>query len=156
MGTGSVEWLDLAAGELGVRVLHDVLQLRCRVFVVEQECAYLDVDGRDLEPGTRHVLALRRSPTGALGGVLAASRLLPGEGAVHIGRVVVAPEVRGSGLGRELVRRSIEACARHWPGRPLQLAAQAHLEGFYAEFGFEAVGAPYDEDGIPHVDMRRA
>ncbi|WP_235737433.1 GNAT family N-acetyltransferase [Nocardioides alcanivorans] len=141
-------WSDLAAAELSAPQLHDLLQLRNRVFVVEQECAYLDIDGLDLLPTTRHVLA------SSADGLVGCARLLVDDGFVRVGRIVVAPGARGTGVGREVVRRSLAACSAHWPGQPIRIAAQAHLERFYAEFGFAVRGEPYEEDGIPHVDMQ--
>ena len=74
-------------------------------------------------------------------------------GVVHIGRVIVSASLRGQRLGHELMTRALGACASHWPGAPVALAAQAHLVDFYVGLGFVAVSEPYDEDGIPHVDM---
>jgi ElaA protein len=127
--------------------LHDALALRSAVFVVEQACLYQDVDGRD--PAAQHLLAED-------GGLLAYARILP-PGArfdvTSIGRVVVAPRARGAGLGRRLVQEAISAIERGGHA-PIALSAQAHLERFYASFGF-VPGERYDEDGIPHVAMRR-
>lgn len=142
-------WSDLAAAELDVRRLHDVLALRSRVFVVEQASCYLDVDGLDLAPGTRHVLAE------AEGALLAYARVLPpgDDGAVHVGRVVVSPEARGLHLGRALMERALASAAAHWPGTPVRISAQAHLQRFYGGLGFTATSGEYDDAGIPHVDM---
>jgi ElaA protein len=73
-----------------------------------------------------------------------------------IGRVVTAPGVRGTGLGRVLMREALRRAGRLWPARAIRITAQAHLERFYGEFGFVRVTEPYDEDGIPHVQMLRA
>jgi ElaA protein len=131
--------------------VYDLLALRQRVFVVEQACAYLDADG--LDRAARHVLM--RDADGAL---IAYARVLdPGSRfATHaIGRVVVAPERRAQAIGHALIERTITAIeAAHGPV-PITLAAQAHLQRFYARHGFVTVSSPYDEDGIPHVDMRR-
>jgi ElaA protein len=127
--------------------LHDALALRAAVFVVEQACIFQDVDG--LDPHALHLLA----DDGALAGY---ARILPPGtrfDVTSIGRLVVAPRARGTGLGRQLVEEAIAAIERH--GRvPIALSAQAHLERFYASFGF-LPGERYDEDGIPHVEMRR-
>jgi len=127
--------------------LHDALALRAAVFVVEQACLYQDVDG--LDPAAEHLLA----ESGAL---VAYARILPPGtrfDVTSIGRVVVARQARGTGLGRRLVEEAIAAIERG--GRvPIALSAQAHLERFYASFGF-VPGERYDEDGIPHVAMRR-
>lgn len=120
--------------------------LRSEVFVVEQDCPYLDLDGRDLEPGTRHVWA-----AGESGEPVAVLRVL-GDGEVwRIGRVAVALGVRGSGVGGALVRAAVALCT----DRPVVLDAQAHLVDWYAGFGFVVAGSGFVEDGIPHVPMRR-
>lgn len=139
-------WRDVPAADLSTRLLHDVLALRNRVFVVEQACAYQDVDGLDLGEGVRHVVALDGER------LVACARVLPGP---RIGRVAVAPEARGLQLGRRLMERALAVCEERWPGAPVTVSAQAHLRGFYGSLGFEAVGEEYDEDGIPHVDMVR-
>jgi ElaA protein len=146
-----VTWSDLAAPDLDVATLYDVIALRSAVFVVEQECCYLDPDGLDLLGGTRHLIGRQRA-------IAAYARILAPEGqrgTPRIGRVVVSGEARGQQLGRRLMERALECCQEHWPGQPVGLGAQAHLAGFYRSLGFEAVGEPYDEDGIAHVQMRR-
>lgn len=144
-----LRWAEEPADSLTVRRLYDVLALRAAVFVVEQDCAYCDLDGRDLAADTRHLWA--DGPEG----LAAYARLLgPGDDrAAHIGRVVVAPGGRGTGLGHALVDRAVAACRAAWPEAGIALAAQAHLQGFYAGHGFEPRGEVYLEDGIPHVDM---
>jgi ElaA protein len=139
-------WHDRAFWALTTDELYDLLALRARVFVVEQACAYLDPDGRDRL--ARHLWAAHD------GRIHAYLRILPA-GARYaeaaIGRVVVAPEARGTGLARELMERGLAACAP----AAVRLGAQAHLERFYGSLGFSRVGEPYDEDGIPHVEMLR-
>lgn len=142
-----IAWQDLHHSELTAAQLYAVLALRCEVFVVEQQCAYLDVDGRDLSGETRHLI-------GWLAGKPAAyARLLKNE-TVAIGRVIVAPEARGRRLGMALMEQALAACMRHWPQAGVMLSAQAHLQPFYASLGFQPSSAVYDEDGIPHIDMR--
>ncbi|WP_422631827.1 GNAT family N-acetyltransferase [Pseudokineococcus basanitobsidens] len=137
--------------------LHALLRLRVDVFVVEQACAYPEVDGRDLEPGTEHVWHVGDGAVrpGELVAVAAALRVLvePGGSAAprRIGRVVTAPTARGRGLASVLVQ---DVVARHGDV-DLVLDAQAHLQGWYARHGFEPVGEEFLEDGIPHVPMRR-
>jgi ElaA protein len=133
---------------LGVDNLHDALQLRSRVFVLEQG-PYLDVDGHDRSAW--HLL-------GRDGGtpLLAYLRVVdPGVkyDEPSIGRVVTAPEVRGTGLGRALMREGLAGCIRHWPGRAVRISAQARLKRFYTELGFSSNGDEYLEDGIPHLQM---
>lgn len=145
----TLEWYDVPATDLDTRRLHDLLALRCAVFVVEQQCAYLDVDGRDLDLGTRHLGAE------ADGELLAYARLLaPGDdGAAHIGRVLVAAAGRGRRLGHELVVRAMAGCRRAWPEAGIALSAQAHLQDFYVAHGFDARGEVYDDEGVDHIDM---
>jgi ElaA protein len=136
-----------AFGELTAPVLYGLLRLRVDVFVVEQRAAYPELDGRDTEPGTRHLwLAEAGAPVAYL-------RVLdePG-GGVRIGRVCVAASARGRGLAGQLMRDALELAGP----RPCVLDAQAHLTEFYAAYGFTPTGPEYvDEDGIPHVPMRR-
>jgi ElaA protein len=142
----SLRWHDRAFAELSPAELYAILALRQRVFVVEQRCAYIDADGHDAT--SRHLWAERA------GAVSAYLRILPaGEkfAEVSIGRVLTAPEARGTGLGKELMRRGIDAAG---PG-PIRIGAQAHLERFYGELGFVRASDLYDEDGIPHIEMLR-
>jgi ElaA protein len=120
-------------------------QLRVRVFVVEQECPYLELDGRDLEPGTRHLwLDDQGAPVAYL-------RVLDDGDVARIGRVVVAEDHRGQGLAEVLMAAAHELTA----DRPVVLDAQAHLAGWYERLGYRAVGEQFLDDGIPHVPMRR-
>ncbi len=146
-------WSALAAAELDVATLHEILRLRSQVFVVEQECAYQDVDGLDLAEGTWHLLGRGEQSITAYARLLAPDADHP---VPRIGRVIVAAGARGQQLGRRLMERALAGCEARWPGVPVELGAQAHLSGFYASLGFAPVGAPYDEDGIRHVWMHRA
>ncbi|WP_329008005.1 GNAT family N-acetyltransferase [Micromonospora rifamycinica] len=132
--------------DLDPYTLHDLLRLRIDVFVVEQDCPYPELDGRDVEPDTRHVWLVRD------GVVLAYLRILADPGGVaRIGRVVVAPTARGGGLAGRLMTEALRLVG----DQPCVLAAQAHLAGFYAGHGFAVTGPEYVEDGIPHLPMRR-
>ncbi len=146
-----VAWSDIAGTELDAPTLYDVLALRSAVFVVEQECAYQDPDGRDLLEGTRHLIG-RQGVVAAYARILAPDPDLP---VPRIGRVIVTRQARGQQLGRRLMERALSSCEEHWPGRPIELGGQAHLVDFYRSFGFVPIGAPYVEDGIPHQWMRR-
>lgn len=123
--------------------LHAILALRCAVFVVEQGCPYLDVDGRD--PAATHHWVEEED-----GAVLAYLRVLPDPQGARIGRVVTAPVARGRGLAARLM----EIALAEAPG-VVVLDAQAHLAGWYTGFGFARSGPEFMEDGIPHVPMRR-
>ena len=138
---------DLAAGEV-----YAVLAARQQVFTVEQQCAFQDADGHDIHAW--HLLAWDdRSERAMLAGYL---RVLdPGRKFEEpsIGRVLTVPPYRGIGFGRTLMVEGLVRTRRAWPGRPIRIAAQHRLERFYAKLGFRAASAPYDEDGIAHLDM---
>lgn len=136
---------EAVLADLDPATLYRILALRAEIFVVEQACAYLDPDGRDLEPSTVQVWLEEGDR------VLATLRLMRDAGNVaHIGRVATAVHARGRGLAERLVRRALELAG------PVDvvLGAQTYLEGWYARFGFVRDGADYDEDGIPHLPMR--
>jgi ElaA protein len=122
------------------------------VFAVEQKCAFQDADGHDLHAW--HLLAWSEGrSTSALAAylrVLDPGRKYPEP---SIGRVLTVPPHRGVGLGRAVMVEGLARAVRVWPGRPIRIAAQQRLEAFYASLGFHTVSAPYDEDGILHVDM---
>jgi len=135
--------------DLPPRTAYDVWRLRQQVFVVEQDCPYPDLDGRDLEPATRHVVLLedaheRESVIGTL-------RVLDDGGWARIGRVVVAPAARGRGLAARLMDEAMGECG----DREVRLDAQTGLTAFYEGYGFAVTGPAFDEDGVMHVPMRR-
>ncbi len=131
---------------LDAATLYALLRLRADVFVVEQDCVYPDLDGFDLEPGTRHVWWDEGAGPVAYLRVLA----LP-DGSRRIGRVVTAPAARQRGLAERLVRHAVDKAST---GGPVVLDAQAHLEGWYRRVGFEPTGPVFIEDGIAHIPMR--
>lgn len=138
-------------GELTVAELYALLRLRSEVFVVEQRCIYLDVDGKDEE--SRHLLACR---AGILLGYL---RLRPPDRTCEfprIGRVVVDPNARGQRIGYRLIAEAIEEARRLFGPVPIMVSAQSHLEDFYRRFGFIRSSADYADDGIVHCDMVRS
>ncbi|MEP6666885.1 MAG: GNAT family N-acetyltransferase [Nocardioidaceae bacterium] len=135
-----------AFDELGARTGYLLWQLRSAVFVVEQECAYQDLDGDDLAPTTRHVWAEDD------GGPAAYLRVLEeASGDARIGRVCVDVTRRSEGLAARLMTAALDEIGE----RPCVVGAQAHLQGWYQRFGFAVSGPEYDDDGIPHVPMRR-
>ena len=147
-----IHWQDLHHSELTVEALYALLKLRCEVFVVEQNCPYLDVDGDDLVGENRHLLGWRANQLVAYARILKSDDDLQ---PVVIGRVIVSTAVRGEKLGHTLMERAVGSCLQRWPQQALYLGAQAHLQNFYAHFGFVPVTDIYDEDGIPHVGMAR-
>lgn len=158
-----MRWVFERFDALGVHALHDALALRCRVFILEQG-AYQDPD--DADKRSWHLLGYiggssASSTSSGCGGHerLAACLRIVDAGArfaePSIGRVVVAPEWRGRGLGRTLMREALAHCDEIWPGRALRISAQLRLQHFYAALGFAAVGEPYQEDEMPHIEMLR-
>lgn len=150
-----LRWHDRAFGDLSIAALYAIIALRERVFVVEQACAYLDADG--LDPVSRHLWASPEPGPGQppqVGAIQAYLRIVPAGAKfdeISLGRIVTSPEARGTGLGRALVRRGLAAVG----DVAVRIAAQAHLERFYGEFGFRRAGELFLEDGIPHIEMLR-
>jgi ElaA protein len=141
-------WRLARFDELTAREVYDILQLRTAVFVMEQACVFQDMDGAD--PDCWHLFA-----RGA-GQVAAYCRLVPAGvkfAEPSIGRVITSGAVRGSGMGRALMREALRQTALLWPGAAVRIGAQQRLEGFYRSLGFVTDSEPYDEDGIPHVEM---
>jgi ElaA protein len=134
--------------ELSLAQAYPILRLRVDVFVVEQDCPYPELDGRDLEPGTRWVWT-----TDAAGAVIATLRMLSDpDGRARIGRVATAPAARSNGTASRLMAHALRLLG---DDATVTLDAQAQLEGWYARFGFARSGQPFVEDGIPHVPMDR-
>ncbi|WP_354197753.1 GNAT family N-acetyltransferase [Bhargavaea ullalensis] len=135
--------------ELTTDELYELLRLRVDVFIVEQRCIYGEIDGHD-----RQALHL----IGTDGGEIAAyCRILPpGEryDEPSIGRVIVKTAWRGNGHARGLVERAKDIIRGEWGAVPVRLQAQHHLEPFYGSCGFESISEPYDDEGVPHIDMR--
>jgi len=124
--------------------VYAVCRLRQDVFVVEQTCPYPDLDGRDLEPGTRHVLLHDDED------LVGYARVLDDDDTWRIGRVLLAREARGQGRADILMHTALSVTT----GRDVVLDAQSPLTGWYATFGFEVAGPEFLEDGIPHTPMR--
>lgn len=137
---------DAPTDRLEPGTLYAILALRVDVFVVEQDCAYRELDGRDLEPGARQLWAEDG------GDVVATLRLLRElDGCARIGRVATAARARGRGLGGDLMHRALELSG----DVDVVLDAQSHLARWYERFGFRPDGAAFVEDGIRHTPMRR-
>lgn len=149
-----VKWQWSRFERLTAAELYAIVRLREGVFIVEQKCPYPDADGRD--PDAWHLLGwLGDDPSRKL---VAYARIFePGVRYVQgsIGRVVTAQEVRRMGFGKTLMAEALRRLEDLAPGQTIKLAAQRYLENFYSRFGFRTVSAPYEEDGIIHVDMLR-
>jgi ElaA protein len=142
---------DARLDEIAPGTLYRVLKLRVDVFVVEQACAYSELDGRDLEPEARLVWAEED------GAVLATLRLLiDADGSARIGRVATASTARTRGIAARLMERALELVKTDGSGRrpEIVLDAQAYLEHWYERFGFLRDGEDFYEDGIAHLPMR--
>lgn len=150
-----LEWRWKAFEDLTAAEVYAMLAARSAVFVIEQNCLYGDIDGLDSDAW--HLFAFgpgEKKP--ALAGYLRV--LLPDadDTDIRIGRVLTTAEFRGIGVGNAMLERSLAHIRAQWPGTPIRLHAQAHLQGFYGAFGFTPVSDIHEEDGIPHVWMRSA
>ena len=138
-----------AFDELDTKQLYRILEIRTEVFVVEQDCVYQDIDGRD--PSSHHVLGYVNDK------IHAYTRIVPPgvsyDGYASIGRVLTTMKVRRDGYGRKLMKESIQACQTLYPKHNIKISAQTYLLKFYKGLGFQQVGEGYLEDGIPHVGM---
>jgi ElaA protein len=145
----SLQWYRF--GELSPALLYEVLRFRQAIFVVEQRCAYPDLDGLDQQ--ALHLLLRLGGESG--GGLAGCLRLIPfpEEARVKIGRVAVAETLRGQGLARRLMREALARCRRDYSEWAVMLSGQTYLAPFYESLGFTVTSAPYDDYGLSHVDM---
>lgn len=146
-----IEFTCLSFDDLSLQQLYDIMALRQEVFVVEQNCVYLDADGKDQK--AMHLLGYSLEEK-----LVAYARIMPKglsyDNYVALGRIVTSPAGRGKGLGRKLVAECLRQCKNLFGEQPIKISAQSYLLDFYKSFGFQTMGEPYLEDGIPHVAMR--
>lgn len=144
----TTSWVHKPFEELSSTELYAIIQLRNEVFVVEQNCVFQDADGKD--PKAWHLMGWKNNELAAY------TRLLP-KGVSYanasIGRVVTSQIARGSGIGKELMRNSIDIIYMLWGKQPIQIGAQLYLKKFYESFGFQQSSEMYMEDGIEHIEM---
>lgn len=136
--------------ELTTDELYELLKLRSEVFVVEQNCVFLDQDDKDQK--CYHLMLYLDNQ------LIGYSRLVPpglSYSEMAIGRVVSAPSVRGKGIGRKVMELSIQNCEKLFGPGNIRIGAQTYALGFYSSLGFVPDGEPYDEDGIEHIEMVR-
>ena len=141
-------WLCKEFNDLSTEELYAILQLRTEIFVVEQNCVFQDMDGKD--QFAYHLMCFENDM------LIAYTRLLPAGSSYiecSIGRVVTKKTNRGTGIGKELMAISIEYCFRIFGRSPIRIGAQLYLEKFYEAFGFKKMSDIYIEDGIPHIEM---
>jgi ElaA protein len=147
-----ITWQWAAFAELDVASLCAVLAARQDVFVLEQQCLYADIDGRDQR--AFHLIG-RQQDTQELVAYLRC--FAPGDHTPEaaFGRVLTVQSMRGRGMGKQLMAEGLRRVAQHFPGAAIRISAQEHLANFYGEFGFVPVSDAYLEDGIPHIAMLR-
>jgi len=148
----AMNWIWKHFDELNTHELYSALQLRSDVFIVEQKCIYHDLDGLDKQ--SWHLLGLDQKEEK----LLATCRITPPGTRfpeLSIGRVVVAPDRRGTGLGKELMTQAIATIEKTLGPQDIRLSAQTYLLKLYQQLGFEKTSDEYPEDGIPHYEMLR-
>ena len=149
MSTNNQTWHLKTFDELTNQELYGILQLRTEVFVVEQTCIFQDMDGKD-DKNCQHIFCEIEEK------VIACARFFPSGitfKEASLGRICTSPAHRGTGLGKELMRRSLAEMERCFPGEPIRIGAQTYLNEFYKSFGFVNASDLYIEDGIEHVQM---
>jgi ElaA protein len=135
---------------LTVKELYAILRLRSEIFVVEQQCVFLDADNKDMS--CQHLMLYQNKA------LMAYARIVPAGLSFtepSIGRIVTSPAARGKGFGKQLVSLAIANCLRLYGNKPIKIGAQLYLKSFYESFGFAVVGEEYLEDDILHIDMIR-
>ena len=145
---GEPAWQLFTFDALDTRTLYALLRLRSEVFVVEQACVFLDIDG--LDPQALHLTGWSAD------GLVAYARCFPAGvsfAEASIGRVVTSGAARGAGWGHLLIDEALRVVLAHWGRQPVRIGAQARLKDFYQRHGFVDVGMPYVEDGIDHLEM---
>lgn len=148
-------WQAKHFNDLSLNQLYDLLKLRIDVFVVEQTCFYPDLDSEpnqlDRHLETIHLLGYRNNVLVAYLRILAKGQSY--DNYISIGRVAIAKQARGAGLGHELMREALTLCQQNFPNQHIKISAQEHLSKFYQQHGFEQVSDMYLEDNIPHIAM---
>ncbi len=163
-----IEWSYQSLESMSVLEFFEILKLRIDVFVVEQNCAYAELDNDDKAVGTLHVQGRLKSS----GQLVACARIITDqvnveeaatgsvtkesvikENVIKIGRVAVIADLRGQGVARELMSQVLAYIGSEFEKPEVQLSAQTYIESFYQTLGFRSVSGEYLEDGIPHVDM---
>lgn len=148
-----LHWKTSAFAELNTQELFEILKLRQAIFVVEQECAYPDIDDTDLV--SMHLCGYDNGYNENSDLVAYARLIKPGVSydQSSIGRIVVSPKARGQRLGETLMHKALGVMQELFPQEPIKIGAQQHLEKFYNDLGFKTISEMYLEDGIPHIHM---
>ena len=148
-----ISWQVKQFKTLTTNELFELLKLRVDVFVVEQNCAYPELDEKDRHADSYHLMGFKDNELVACARLLAPGVSYP---SASIGRVATAKNHRGDGLGRLLMREAIIHCEKIWPTHDIEIGAQEYLKAFYKSFGFVSTSTMYLEDDIPHIDMKRS
>jgi ElaA protein len=144
-----IKWDITRFEDLTPEVLYRIMQLRAEVFIVEQNCPYLDADGKDQK--SFHVMGYNEKKQ-----MIAYCRILPENVSypeVSIGRVVTSSKARGTGAGKQLMERALDEIRLLFGDVPVRIGAQLYLKKFYEGFGFKVISEEYLEDNIPHIEM---
>ena len=147
----TIQWRWHKYTDLSPQEIYAIFAARQAIFIVEQNCPYLDMDGKDLD--ALHLIAWSNNEVAAYLRLIAPGVSYPNE--PSLGRIITTKIARGSGLGRELVVRGLDKIYELYPTLPTRIGAQAHLHKFYGSLGFVQTSEPYDEDGIMHIEMLR-
>ncbi len=132
--------------EIDTNTLHNILLIRAEVFIVEQQCVYQDIDGKDTN--SVHIIGKKRDE------IIAYSRVMNlNKDFCSIGRVLVKKDSRKKGLGIKIMKKSIEEATKLYKNKRIKISAQEYLKKFYVNLGFKHTGKSYLEDGIPHIEM---
>ena len=146
-----ITWECLSFKQLTTEQLYKILKLRSDVFVVEQNCVYPDIDGKDRHAGSYHLMGVAKGELAAYLRLLPAGVSYP---SVSMGRIVVSPAARQYGYGHKLLEQGLALAKQFWPDQDIEIGAQEYLIDFYQHHGFVASSEVYIEDGIPHLDMK--
>lgn len=144
-------WQLLPFNKLSALEFHQLIQLRIDVFVVEQNCPYPELDGKDTLSGVHHLMGFKD------GELIACARLLAAGISYDnpsLGRLATKMSMRGNGLGHQLLAQALLQCEELWPSQTVDISAQEHLAKFYQGYGFKTISEMYLEDDIPHITMR--
>ncbi|MFT5860239.1 MAG: ElaA protein [Flavobacteriaceae bacterium] len=145
----NLNWQVKHFGDLTLNEFHDIIAIRIEAFVIEQNCTYQDLDGKDKK--CYHVIC--RDGKGA---IVSTARIAP-PGLIYdeiaIGRIVLTEALRGKGIGHELMKECIDFCKLEFGNTSIRISAQTHLEKYYGHHNFIPTGKQYLEDGIPHSEM---
>ena len=145
-----LQWRWSTLNEITGVEFYQIAKLRQEIFIIEQSCIFADLD--DLDPVTHHLLVTQNN------NLIAYLRVLPPDSAedpVYFSRVLTARDYRKQGLGDQLIKEAIRYIHEKFSKHEIVISAQTYMEAFYNKFGFERIGTPYTEDGIPHIAMRK-